>query len=255
MNIEDDVHITRVQMARVKCYIYIYCIYTHIIICMSIYIERDRPKIQEVIFLWYETLWSWDLGDLGTPRSAGDCRCGSYDSVNSSLFLLALYARGLLFKITRAAWLLFSDIFLCPKSEVIVTSPAAFSWSVYIKEVMSHGPKRPNPSFFIHPRLAATTAASAPLFVHTVHDLQSCCMKRAREAPIENRQRPAWQPRTLQVNSILCLCLDGDFRCFHLQCFGNSAMMQLVTDMWCVPSARQEVNPNAANTTRKATDA
>ena len=41
MNIEDDVHITRVQRARVKCYIYR---------------ERDRHKIQEVIFLWYETL-------------------------------------------------------------------------------------------------------------------------------------------------------------------------------------------------------
>ena len=97
MNIEDDVHITRVQRARVKCYIYI-----------DRERERDRHKIQEVIFLWYETLWSWDFG---TPRSAGDCGCGSYDSVNSSLFLLALYARGLLFKITRAAWLLLKKAF------------------------------------------------------------------------------------------------------------------------------------------------
>ena len=40
MNIEDDVHITRVQMARVKCYIYILYIYTHN--NMYVYIYRER---------------------------------------------------------------------------------------------------------------------------------------------------------------------------------------------------------------------
>ena len=157
-------------------------------------------QIQKVIFFRYETLGSWD-----SLLHAGDCGCGSYDSVNSSLFLLALHARGRLFKITRAAWHWISSLFFCPNQSEVIDSTYSLDGD--------DDPKRPNPSV-LHQRRAAAFAAFSPILVNVVHDLRGCCIKPAREAHIANYQRPAWQKRTLYVNSLLCLCLDGGFRGF-----------------------------------------